>query len=186
VPRTGRTGFRRAGLTGRAAVLALVLCALVVMLADPLQTYLRQRSQIADQRSANAALQHRVDALDALQRLWSDPAYVKQQARKRLYFVMPGETPYVVVGDTPAKKPTKPVTAGNAKQPTEGTAHGAAGKAATPVDPVPVGTGAAWYARLWSTVQISGERSIAAAPARPADRPAKPANPAPIKPTGGG
>jgi cell division protein FtsB len=181
--------LRRAGLTGRAAVLALVLCALVVMLADPLQTYLRQQSQIAQQRADNNALQRRVGALEAQQRLWSDPAYVRQQARARLYFVMPGETPYVVVGRTPvARRGGGHLATTAGKHATVGTAKGVAGAKGREVDPVPVGTGTAWYGRLWSTVRTAGatpvESSRPAAP-RPATRVKRSARPAPIAPTHG-
>jgi cell division protein FtsB len=130
---------RRVGLTSRAAVLALVLCALVVMLADPLQAYLGQRSRIAQQRAGNSALQQRVDALEAQQQRWSDPNYVRQQARERLYYVMPGETPYVVVGDQP-RQPTRP--AGSTRPPAT------AAKAA-------VASGS-WYGRLWDSVRVAG------------------------------
>ena len=135
-------GHRRTGLTSRAAVLALVLCALIVMLADPLQAYLGQRSRIAAQRAGNSALRHRVDALEAQQRLWSDPNYVRQQARERLYYVMPGETPYVVVGGaraapTQRSPSTQPATA-EAKAALTGTAAGS------------------WYGRLWDSVRAAG------------------------------
>jgi cell division protein FtsB len=134
VARAGRSS-RRTTLTGRAAVLALVLCALVVMLADPIRQYVGQRSQIAGQRSANAALQREVDALTAQQRLWSDPNYVRQQARERLYYVMPGETPFVVVGG-------------------QGTARSAPGG---PRAAPQAAAGSAWYGRLWSSVQQAGK-----------------------------
>jgi cell division protein FtsB len=143
---TGRVGkagkdhaHKRVGLTSRAAVLALVLCALVVMLADPLQAYLGQRSRIAQQRAGNSALQRRVDALEALQQRWSDPNYVRQQARERLYYVMPGETPYVVVGGQPQQQPARPSTA---------PAKAAGAAAAT--------AGGSWYGRLWDSVRVAG------------------------------
>ena len=44
---------RRSRLTGRAALLALVLCSLVVALAYPMRQYVSQRAEIADQRAAN-------------------------------------------------------------------------------------------------------------------------------------
>ena len=31
---------------------------------------------------------------------WDDPAYVRAQARDRLYYVMPGEISYLVINDT--------------------------------------------------------------------------------------
>jgi len=87
---------RRNRLTGRAALLALVMCSLVVALAYPIRQYISQRSDIAEQRRKAQ------DAATALERLrdekarWQDPAYVRQQARRHLHYVMPGETGYTV------------------------------------------------------------------------------------------
>ena len=55
VYRARRRTARRNRLTGRAALLALVVCALVVALAYPTRQYIAQRSQIADQRAQAAA-----------------------------------------------------------------------------------------------------------------------------------
>ena len=54
---------RRSSLTSRAAVLALVLCTLVLMLAYPVQQYLAQRGVMAKLHRANTAAQLQVDAL---------------------------------------------------------------------------------------------------------------------------
>jgi cell division protein FtsB len=92
------TGKRqRANLTGRAAMLALVVCLLAISLAFPLREYLAQRGEIADYRSQVAEQEQRVDELRRAQRRWQDPAYVEAQARERLRYVMPGETSYVVL-----------------------------------------------------------------------------------------
>jgi cell division protein FtsB len=92
------TGKRqRANLTGRAAMLALVVCLLAISLAYPLREYLAQRGEIADYRSQVAEQEQRVDELRPAQRRWQDPAYVEAQARERLRYVMPGETSYVVL-----------------------------------------------------------------------------------------
>ena len=45
-----RRQARRSRLTGRAALLALVLCSLVVALAYPMRQYVSQRADIADQQ----------------------------------------------------------------------------------------------------------------------------------------
>jgi cell division protein FtsB len=92
------TGKRqRANLTGRAAMLALVVCLLAISLAYPLREYLAQRGEIADYRSQVAEQEQRVDELRRAQRRWQDTAYVEAQARERLRYVMPGETSYVVL-----------------------------------------------------------------------------------------
>ncbi|MFI0710604.1 septum formation initiator family protein [Streptomyces inhibens] len=91
---------RRNRLTGRAALLALVMCSLVVALAYPIRQYVSQRSDIADQRrkaqDAGAAL----DRLREQKARWQDPAYVRQQARRHLHYVMPGETGFIVQDGT--------------------------------------------------------------------------------------
>lgn len=155
---------RRTTLTSRAAVLALVLCALVVMLAYPLQQYLAQRSQIARLAQANSSAQQQVDKLQAQQQLWSDPAYVGRQARERLHFVLPGETAYIVVGGNGST--TDPQSAA----------------AAAPRSPPALGSGATWYSRLWSTVRSAG--SPAPTAPRPRGTRTSHRTPAPIAPTG--
>ncbi|WUD74959.1 septum formation initiator family protein [Streptomyces sp. NBC_00510] len=92
-------------LTGRAALLALVVCALVVALAYPMRQYVAQRSQIADQRKQAEQARKRVDELREEKARWQDPEYVKAQARARLHYVLPGETAYTVVEPTGAAAP---------------------------------------------------------------------------------
>ena len=97
---TADGGAERAGrtnLTGRAAMLALVVCLLAISLAYPLREYLSQRGEISDYRAAVAEQEHRVADLQRQHDRWNDPAYVEAQARERLHYVMPGETSYVVL-----------------------------------------------------------------------------------------
>ena len=56
---------RMANLTGRAAMLALVVCLLAISLAYPLRVYLSQRGDIADYRAPVAAQEQQVAALAA-------------------------------------------------------------------------------------------------------------------------
>jgi cell division protein FtsB len=120
---------RRSSLTSRAAVLALVVCSLVLMLAYPVQQYLAQRGVIAKLHRANAQAQQQVDALAAQDAQWRDPAFVARQARTRLHYVMPGETEYVLTGGIPASA--------------DPTAAPAA----------PTATPRTWYDQLWGTVR---------------------------------
>ncbi|NIH87199.1 FtsB family cell division protein [Amycolatopsis granulosa] len=115
--------------TRRAAVLAIVVCALAFTVAVPLRTYLAQRAEVAEQEQRQAELKHDVALLEQRKAAVSDPAQVEAEARRRLRYVMPGETPYVVQLPEDAPKPQE---------------------AAKP-DPV-VSGGAAWYQQLWSTV----------------------------------
>jgi cell division protein FtsB len=91
-------GPRRSRLTGRAALLALVVCSLVVALAYPMRQYVAQRLQIADQRQKLQQHQDRLRDLREEKARWEDPAYVEQQARRRLHYLRPGETGYIVPG----------------------------------------------------------------------------------------
>ncbi|GGC92962.1 hypothetical protein GCM10011512_20010 [Tersicoccus solisilvae] len=84
--------------SGRLLALALVLVTITILLAPSVRTYLGQRAEIGslqqsiqDERAEQARLK------DQLAR-WNDPAYIKQQARDRLFYVMPGETGYLVIG----------------------------------------------------------------------------------------
>ncbi|WP_030985323.1 FtsB family cell division protein [Streptomyces sp. NRRL S-1813] len=121
---------RRNRLTGRAALLALVMCSLVVALAYPIRQYVSQRSDIADQRrraqDAGAAL----DRLREQKARWQDPEYVRQQARRHLHYVMPGETGYIVQ---------------------DGSGTGSAPKG-------PQAAQRPWYEKLWDTVDAADKR----------------------------
>src|SRR3954468_14999736 len=86
----------RANLTGRAAVLALVVCMLAISLAYPLREYLAQRSDISDVRAQVAEQEQRVAALERQRSLWQKPAYVERQARERLPLLMPGGRAFCV------------------------------------------------------------------------------------------
>ncbi|MGW3266850.1 FtsB family cell division protein [Streptomyces sp. NPDC001056] len=95
---------RRSRLTGRAALLALVLCSLVVALAYPMRQYVSQRAQISDLQRQRAEARERVEQLRDLKARWQDDAYAEQQIRRRLHYVMPGETGYVVVDPGTARQ----------------------------------------------------------------------------------
>ncbi|ANP55519.1 cell division protein FtsB [Streptomyces griseochromogenes] len=95
---------RRSRLTGRAALLALVLCTLIVALAYPMRQYVSQRAEIADQQRQQERARKRVEQLRDLKARWQDDAYAKQQIRRRLHYVMPGETGYIVIDPGAAKQ----------------------------------------------------------------------------------
>ena len=95
---------RRSRLTGRAALLALVLCTLVVALAYPIRQYVSQRAEIADLQREKAQAAERVEKLRDLKARWQDDAYAEQQIRQRLHYVMPGETGFIVADPDAAKQ----------------------------------------------------------------------------------
>jgi cell division protein FtsB len=126
---------RRTSLTGRAAVLALVVCMLAISLAYPLREFLSQRGDIGGYRAKVAAQEKRVADLTRARERWNDPAYVKAQARERLHFVMPGETVYIVL------------------EPDEAPAPVAASERSTMPEPK-----RPWFGDLWKSVEVAGER----------------------------
>ena len=102
-PRRRSTRRRRRGPglfgfapTRRAAVLAMILCALVLSISVPLRTYLSQREDLQVQQQHQAQLREQVQQLQQRKAQLSDPAQVEAEARRRLRYVKPGETPYVV------------------------------------------------------------------------------------------
>ena len=92
-PRPGKRAF-----TGRAAILAVVLLGLLLAVAYPVQEYLRQRADIAALHAQRDAVRATVSSLQSESARWDDPAFVKQQAKQRLYFVAPGEKTFVIIG----------------------------------------------------------------------------------------
>ncbi|WP_223357489.1 FtsB family cell division protein [Leifsonia sp. ZF2019] len=78
-----------------------ILVLAVVILAPTLQALVQQRQQIADQQAVVDKLTSQVDAAKAQRARWNDPSYIRAQARDRLYYVMPGETSYLVIDDRP-------------------------------------------------------------------------------------
>lgn len=112
--------------TRRAAIAALVVCALAFTLAVPLRTYLAQRAEVAEQEELKEQLTGKVAELERKKRALSDPAQIEAEARRRLRYVMPGETPYIV--QLPGDAPT-------------GEEHISGGR--TEID-------AAWFEKLWS------------------------------------
>ena len=114
--------------TRRAALLAMVACALALSIAVPLRTYLSQRAELqAELQQQQTLRQEQAELTQAQQRL-SDDAQVEAEARTRFGYVMPGETPYVVQlpGGLPATD--------------------------TPASGQQVQSGASWYEQLWNSV----------------------------------
>lgn len=85
--------------SGRLLVLAMVMVAITVLLAPSVRTYLQQRSDIAAAKAEIAQAQEVQADLEVQLGRWEDPAYIKQQARDRIFLVMPGETRYLVKGE---------------------------------------------------------------------------------------
>nr|WP_209648054.1 septum formation initiator family protein [Kibdelosporangium banguiense] len=99
--------------TRRAAILATIVCALALSIAVPLRTYLSQRDEVAAQERLQAERRALVQRLEERKAQLADPAQIQAEARRRLRYVMPGETPYMVqlpgdVGVESGRQPTAP------------------------------------------------------------------------------
>ena len=93
----------RAHLTSRAAILAVVVCAIALSLAYPIREYIAQRREIAALREQQRAAQSQVEQLARHKQRLGDESYIKREARRRLHYCMPGEKCYVVLdGSNPA------------------------------------------------------------------------------------
>ena len=122
--RTGARTTTRPKLTGRAAVLAIVLCAIMLTLAYPIREYIADRRQIDQLAESNARLAQEVKHLQKQARALGTPAVIEQEARDDLHWCFPAQTCYDVIPlATPAAKAgEKPA-------------------------------GSPWYGRLWASVQ---------------------------------
>jgi cell division protein FtsB len=78
----------------------------VVVLAPTLRQYVEQQEQIADAQATVNSLKSQVSHLDAQRARWTDPSYIREQARARLYYVMPGDVSYLIIDDRPAAAKT--------------------------------------------------------------------------------
>ncbi|MHC2186839.1 cell division protein FtsB [Rathayibacter agropyri] len=123
-------GLRGSGFT--LVVMAIMILA-VFVLAPGIKNFVEQRAAIADlQRTVDAA-KTQSQNLDEERTRWSDPAFIRAQARERLYFVMPGEVSYLVLDDI--------AVAQQAEQPASDTVQ------ETPTD---------WAGSLLSSIAVSG------------------------------
>jgi cell division protein FtsL len=120
-----RPGAERPRFTSRAALLAVVACAIALSLAYPVREYIAQRRQIDQLTEQHQQAQAQLSALQAEQRKLGSTRYVEQQARDKLHMCLPSQTCYVVIPP---------------------------GHKASPAPAAPARS-AAWYQLLWSSVQ---------------------------------
>jgi cell division protein FtsB len=129
-PSTGRTLLPQSRLARQVAILGLVLCAVALSVAFPLRNYLEQRTELADAVASQQSLEQQRDELQARKNALQDAAYVAAEARRRLQYVTPGETVFVVhAPDLGADAPSG---------------------AAAPASDQP------WYGSLWDTLAEPG------------------------------
>ena len=70
----------------------------VFLLAPQLQLWFNQRQKITDAQAQLAQIRASNNHLRNDKNRWEDPVYVRSQARDRLFYVLPGEISYLVVG----------------------------------------------------------------------------------------
>ena len=119
---------RSTRLTGRAAVLAVVICAIALSLAYPIREYITQRRQIDSLVAQQQTMLAQVKNLQAQQAQLANSAYIEQLARQELDMCFPGTQCYVIEGSQPLTNGTRPQQPG----------------------PAP------WYAKLWRSVERAG------------------------------
>jgi len=118
-------GSPPARLTSRAAVLAVVICAIALSLAYPVREYVAQRQSIDQLVAQQQMMQAQISSLLAQRGQLQDRAYIEQLAEENEHMCFPGEQCYVVENG----------------QSVLGTPH------ATRPGPAP------WYAKLWQSVE---------------------------------
>ncbi|HSV38829.1 MAG TPA: septum formation initiator family protein [Nocardioidaceae bacterium] len=135
----------RSRLTGRAAVLVLVVSVLMVSYASSFRAYLEQRQQLRQLDAQIAQSNANIRELQREKDRWKDPAYTEASARKAFGFVMPGETGFTVIDEN--GQPLRDVD--SLSEPRVSTDGG------TPE----------WYDTAWTSVLLAGN------PPAPTDEP---------------
>jgi cell division protein FtsB len=117
---SSRVSSSRAQLLGRlnldtqAFVLAGVVVFGIFSLAPEVQIWYQQQVTIADLKAENEATRNELNQMKDDLKRWDDPAYVRAQARNRLYYVMPGEISFLVMDADKVNKTDLSGTVGTA------------------------------------------------------------------------
>lgn len=123
---------QRFGSTARrAAILAAVVCVLTLTIAGPVRTYFAQRTEMKQLKASEEQLRAQIAELEQHKVKLADPVFIAAQARERLGFVMPGDTPYQIQLPPGAAVPADP---------------------GLPVPGATVPAGQPWYTSLWHTI----------------------------------
>jgi cell division protein FtsB len=91
----GRRG--NPALTSRAAILAVVVCAIALSLAYPVREYIAQRKEISDLRSQEAAARRQVEILAQRKQQLGEKSYIEREATRRLHYCRPDVKCYIVL-----------------------------------------------------------------------------------------
>lgn len=107
------------------------MCVLTLTIAGPVRTYFAQRTEMKQLTATEEQLRSQIADLEQQKVKLADPVFIAAQARERLGFVMPGDTPYQVQLPPTAATPADP-------------------GAPLPGSTVPAGQ--PWYTSLWKTI----------------------------------
>jgi len=99
---------RSTRLTGRAALLAVVICAIALSLAYPVREYIAQRQQIDQLLAQQQTMAAQVQALQQQDAELGQTWYVEQQARAELHMCFPDEQCYEVISGQPPSAASRP------------------------------------------------------------------------------
>ena len=101
--------FRISGVT----ILVVILTIMGVGVLGPqINILVQQRRDVADLAEQVRQQQLAIEDIEKQRARWDDPAYVRAQARERLFYVMPGDISFIVISDVPVaeKSRDKPST----------------------------------------------------------------------------
>lgn len=95
----------------------------VLNLIGPVQVWYTQQVRIADLQKANESTRNELNQMKEDLKRWDDPAYVRAQARNRLYYVMPGEISFLVMDADKVNAADTSGTVGAALESSRNTTH---------------------------------------------------------------
>ena len=125
-PGRGPAGVPRPKLTSRAAVLAVVLCAIALTLAYPVREYIADHRQIDQLAAQNAQIAETVKHQRAELGALASPSRIEREAQDNLHMCFPTQTCYEIIYPPKAHVKSEPL------------------HVATP-----------WYGRLWKSVEAA-------------------------------
>jgi hypothetical protein len=117
-------------------VLLLVLAVLAVSWASSFRAWFQQRAEMDASRAEIARREQSIDTLRAQKKRLNDDAFIKQQARLRFGYVMPGQDSLIALDEN-------------------GNPIGSVEKLTDPAE-APGTDPVAWYSTVWESVEAAG------------------------------
>lgn len=124
-------------MSWKVIVFGCIVALALALVLPSLRVYMDQQRELSQLRAERDAARAEVDDLTAELARWDDPAFIVAQARERLAYVFPGETPYRVIDPEFVTASAPDSAAGMADH-----------------DPA---AGLPWYDNLWGSVVATGE-----------------------------